>query len=286
MQEDVEVVDGAVILLESIRQGSYIRSKGSDFLEGQELVATGAVIDPGVAALLAFVGRTEVQVFTPPVLTVVTTGDELVAPSDHPTGSQIRDTNSVMLALQGRSATMAHPRTLRVDDRREHLSEALKDASKTNDVILVAGGASVGDRDYLGPCMADLGEVFFHGVSIRPGKPVLFGQIGDCFVFGLPGNPSSAFVCFEIFVREALHALAGWNHPGRAWLNIPVSFSHKAAGRDDFVRVLYESGTAVVNKEQGSFGISSLASVQALARFPAEIDTEPGYSCPVIMLTG
>ena len=259
MQEDVQLQNGMIVLGREIRRGDHVRLKGTDFAEGDLLLPPGTVIDPGVTALLAFVGNVQCQVWESPNVSVITTGDELVDPADVPVGSQIRDTNGSMLTSLSRRAVTCQPKAIRVQDSESAMIEILKSEADSNDAIIVAGGASVGDRDFLRPAMEALGTIYFHGVAIRPGKPFLFGKIGDCFVFGLPGNPASAFVCFEIFVKDALRKLAGWNTPTTIWVDVPTGFDHKAIGREDFVRVVYRNGKVYPCSEPGSFGLVSVA---------------------------
>ncbi|MDR3688461.1 MAG: molybdopterin molybdotransferase MoeA [Fimbriimonas sp.] len=284
MQENTEVTGGAIRLLASTSVGAHIRRRGSDFRTGDCLLPVGSVIGPGQAAVLAFAGCTVANVFLPPKVSVVTTGDELVDPSEEPSGPMIRDTNSVMLSAQVKAATARSPRVRRVSDRMDMFCQVLAKEAGVSDVILVAGGASVGDRDLLETAMKQMGIVIFHGVSMRPGKPFLFGKLGNALVFGLPGNPASAFVCFEIFVRAALRSLGGWRSPEINWIHLPAGFVHPAVGREDFVRVVYNSGKLQVTREQGSFGLASLATAHALARFPAEQSTVNGQLCPVLIL--
>jgi len=284
MQEDV-LSDGETIALQhTIREGEHIRRIGADFGAGDELLPTGTSIEAGSSALLAFAGASLVEVYDALNISVITTGDELVDPSEFPAGSQIRDTNGVMLINQVLGSVRANLKSLRLKDDRALMIRALLEESATQDVIIVAGGASVGDRDYLRPCMDELGQVHIHGVSIRPGKPFLFGTIGDCLVFGLPGNPASAYVCFEAFVRDALRKLAGWQTPTTKWVRVKLGFDHQAIGREDFVRVSYVDGVVHRCSEQGSFGLISVARADGLARLPADLDLRQGDDCLVLWL--
>ena len=281
MQEDVVVEAGKLNLLTTVDGGDHIRRRGADFAMGEELASVGTVIDASVVALLAFVGQAQPLVYAKPLVTIITTGDELVDVDLEPVGSQIRDTNAVMLAGQVKEAVGTTPTVLRVHDDKAALSNLVADAAKVSDVVILSGGASVGDRDYVGETVADLGSVVFHGVSIRPGKPFLFGKIGDCLVFGLPGNPASAFVCFELFVKSALRRLAGWQRHELLWQSAVSEFDHRAMGREDFVRVRRTGSGISVAGVQGSFGIWSLAQADGLARFPANRDISKGSPCSV-----
>ncbi len=284
MQEDVKASDAGIVLQATIREGDAIRHRGADFAAGQQLVDVGTCITPGVATQLAFVGMMQVPVFRYPRVRVITTGDELVSPEVCPAGSQIRDTNSVMLKFQVRNSIRCQGHFERVVDSAKLLRDVLARVALVKDVILVAGGASVGDRDYLASTVQELGQIHFHGVSIRPGKPMLFGQIGSSLVFGLPGNPASAFVCFEIFVKEALRRLAGWAESELSWTGAIAGFEHRAVGREDFLRVKVNAGVATLAADQGSSGIASLAAAQALARFPANRDIHQGDPVSVLRL--
>jgi len=284
MQEDVEVDGDSIILRSQVRIGEFIRRRGAEFDEGAELCRVGTVVDSGIAALLAFAGYVEPLVYQAPRVSVLTTGDELVEPTEVPIGGQIRDTNSVMLAMQVRQSTGRLPSTTRVIDDRESLKFALIQATAESDLVILSGGASVGDRDFVAGLVAEIGTVFFHGVAIRPGKPILFGKIGECFVFGLPGNPASAFVCFEIFVREAIRRLSGWGEPELLWTEQTVGFDHPNCRREDFVRIRVEGSQVVESGHQGSFGIGSLGRAHGIARFPASHDVSSGTVCPVLWL--
>jgi molybdopterin molybdotransferase len=284
MQEDVEAGDGWIVVKENVKEGEFIRRQGAEFASGTQLAPIGAVVDAGVAAQLAFVGTTIPAVFEPPRVAVITTGYELVDPAQKPKNAGIRDTNSVMLSLQVEDAVPSRPRTMRLPDDRSLLMENLSALATQNDVILISGGASVGDLDHTGGIVEELGTVHFHGVSIRPGKPTLFGSIGSCLVFGLPGNPASSFVCFELFVREALQRLAGWGDCEPRWIEAVAGFDHENCGREDFVRVRIEDGVIVSAGEQGSFGIGSLARAHGLARFPGDRNTEAGERVQVCWL--
>jgi molybdopterin molybdotransferase len=284
MQEDVDVLDDAIVLKESVGRGEMIRRRGAEFHAGSVLAPVGTAVDAGVAAQLAFCNLINPLVFEPPRVAVITTGDELVRPGGIGKPVGVIDTNSVMLSLQVANSVPVRPDTMKVSDNRAKLLEAIGTAAHVNELIVISGGASVGDRDYIGAVIAELGTIHFHGVSIRPGKPTLFGSIGGCQVFGLPGNPASSFVCFELFVREALRRLAGWNDAGLRWMEAEAGFAHRSCGREDYVRVRLEDGVLQSAGEQGSFGIGSMARAHGLARFPGDRDTEPGERCQVSWL--
>jgi molybdopterin molybdotransferase len=160
-------------------------------------------------ALAAQVGATQLRCASKPRVTILSTGDEVVAIDQEPGAFQIRNSNSVSLAAQVRLAG-GEPILLgkaadRIDDLREKISRGLRE-----DVLVLSGGVSMGKYDLVETVLKDLGaEFYFDAVAIRPGKPAVFGKCGDTFVFGLPGNPVSAMVTFELFVVPAIDLLAG-----------------------------------------------------------------------------
>jgi molybdopterin molybdotransferase len=177
-------------------------------------------MDYSDVALLAAVGRTCVEVFRRPEVAIVATGDEIVDVSETPSDFQIRNSNAWSLAAQVARAGGV-PRILPIArDTVAHTREIVTQAL-TSDLLLLSGGVSVGKYDVVEPVLAGLGaEFFFDRVLIQPGQPVVFGRVGATFFFGLPGNPSSTMVTFEIFARAALELLAGQRD---TWLPMPFA---------------------------------------------------------------
>lgn len=284
MQEDVRRHYDEIVLVLPVEEGRHVRRIGAEFPAGACLAVAGTPIDAGVVAQLAFAGVVKPLVYDAPKVAILSTGDELIDPAETPTGSQVRDSNSAMLSVQVRQACPASLTRRQLADRRDSVLRALAFAAAKNDLVIVSGGASVGDRDFIGSVVAEIGSVIFHGVAIRPGKPLLFGAVGSALVFGLPGNPASAFVCFELFVKEALRRLAGWSEPESRWDDVPSGFDHAPCGREDFVRVRRTAAGFVPAGDQASFGILSLGQAHALARFPADREVRIGETCQVTWL--
>ncbi len=279
MQEDVSLNGGRIQISRMVSQGDFIRRAGADFQFGKLLMKSGTRIDPSNVPLLAFNGEVRPPVFVRPKVAVISTGDEIVSSADIPSGPQIRDTNGPMLAALTGSVLGNWPEIVLVRDNRQEVVDAIWRASELSDVVILSGGASVGDRDFVASVLQQIGHIHFHGVKIRPGKPVLFGQVGASFVFGLPGNPASSYVCFELFVREALLRLTGALEPPLRWWPMRLGFDHKAMGRDDFVRARMQDGILQSAGEQGSFGIISPAEAEFLIRFPVDQDLYSGDTC-------
>lgn len=228
---------GTVTLSRTLPPRANVRDAGEDAREGEVLLPAGTRLGIPEAALLWAQGIAEVAVPRRPRVAIVSTGDELCRP-DEAGGDRIVDTNSRALALAveaagGRASVLGIAR-----DRPEEV-ERLLAAGLDHDVLLTSAGISVGERDLIRPTLEKLGvSLDFHGVAIKPGKPLAFGRRGRTLVFGLPGNPLSSLVTFEVFVRPALRRLSGDPQPlpvpvsGR--LEVPLT---KKPGLAHFVRV-------------------------------------------------
>ncbi|MGI8890361.1 MAG: molybdopterin molybdotransferase MoeA [Chthoniobacterales bacterium] len=209
MQEDV-TRDGDTITAQCAAEpGEFIRRQASDLAIGQKILGRGDPIRAATLGLLASQGLAEVDVGPAPRVAIVATGDELARLGETPRPGQIFESNSVMLhalsqAAGGRVDLLAH-----APDDLDTLTKILREGA-TCDVMIISGGVSVGDRDLVKPALRMLGaEIDLWRVALKPGKPFLFGTTANCYVFGLPGNPVSAFVTFLKFVRPALRQLMG-----------------------------------------------------------------------------
>ncbi len=219
---------------ERFRDGQHVARQGAAFRRGQEVLAPGAVLGAAEIGLAAEAGATHVVAVPRPRVAILSTGSELVAPDLVPAFGQTRNSNGPMIAAAV-SLLGAEPISLGIAPDRPEAIRALVAQGLAADVLVLSGGVSAGDLDLVPAIFARCGvEKRFHKVRLKPGKPVWFGVVrrgGDeasTLVFGLPGNPASSLVCFELFVRPALQALAGqpreaWHMPrGRAVLSGPA----------------------------------------------------------------
>jgi len=181
---------------------------------GEVVLKVGARLRPQEFGLLAAVGRTKVSIHPAPQVAILATGDEIVDPDVTPGPGQIRNSNAMMLLAQTKRAGGV-PRLLGIArDRVDHLRQLVSEGLKA-DVLILSGGVSAGERDLVPSVLTDLGvRAIFHKVAMKPGKPVFFGVRPGGLVFGLPGNPVSSLVCFELFIRPALARLQGRPDPG------------------------------------------------------------------------
>ncbi len=264
---------GAVFGRAALR-GRFVRRRGSDLARGEVAARAGAPVDPGTIGLAAGLGRGELLVHRRPRVAILPTGDEVVPVGRAPSAGQIVESNGHALAAAAREAG-AEPVVLPIArDDAASLRRALA-AARGLDALVTIGGVSVGARDLVRDALARAGaRLDFWRVAMRPGKPFAFGRWGRTAVFGLPGNPASALVTFELFVRPALRALAGLAGSGRLRVAARLGTAQqKPAGLEVYLRARLRSvhGELVAEplRTQVSGDLSSTAGHEALAILPA-----------------
>ena len=209
MQEDVTREGETIVLQGSAEPGEFIRRQGSDLAAGQKILSRGERIAAQTVALLASQGIAEFEVGGAPRIAIVSTGDELAQLGETPRPGQIFESNSIMLRALALAAGAEVTRIEHCADHLETMTEVFRHGLQ-GDAFIISGGVSVGDHDFVKPALRALGaEIDLWRVALKPGKPFLFGRAGRCCIFGLPGNPVSAFVTFLKFVRPALLKMEG-----------------------------------------------------------------------------
>ena len=274
MQEDATLA-GSLVTLPASRVGENIRRAGEDIATGELAVRAGTRLDAAELGLLAALGVTQVSVVRAPRVAIIATGDELVA-ADQPLGpGQIVDSSAHSLAALVADCGGV-PTYLGVAKDDLAATTALITSALAHDVVITTGGVSVGDRDHVRAALAAAGvEPELWKVAMKPGKPFAFGLRGTVPVFGLPGNPVSTYVAFELFVRPALLAMQGAAITTRP--RAPVSLAggyRKQAGRTHYLRAtVIRMGAQLVAKphpKQGSAMLTSLVGCNALVEIPAD----------------
>lgn len=204
-----------------VAAGTNVAPRGRELTTGESVLRTGHLLRAQELGLLALVGRPTVRVHPLPEVAVLSTGDELVGVDAKPGPGQIRNSNGPMLLAQVANAG-GRPRDLGIaTDDIDSLRAAITDGLRAP-VLLLSGGVSAGKLDLVPDVLRGLGvEAHFHRIRIKPGKPLFFGTRGETLVFGLPGNPVSSFVCFELFVRPALRRLRGFPAAPPAFVPLP-----------------------------------------------------------------
>jgi molybdopterin molybdotransferase len=252
--------------------GQNVRESGEDVREGDIILRKGTEVGPPEIALAATQGYGELPVHRRPKVVVLSTGSELVEPGvrDLEPG-EIYDSNSFALMAQAHEVGAEARRISAASDEADHIRDAVREALETADVVVTSGGVSVGERDLVKGTMLELGvEQVFWGVKFKPGKPLFFGIKGDVRFFGLPGNPVSAMVCFELFVRPALMKMMGREDRRRPHVEVYFEDDVKNQfGRMHAMRVslerTQEGWLARSVGAQGSGLVSSLTKADALA---------------------
>ncbi len=271
--EFVRVEDGWVVLSGTPRPGANIRLAGEDIPAGGLVVSAGAVLRPAEVGVLAAIGCPEVPVRPRPRVAVITTGNELVDAGDRPGPGRIRDANIHSLCAQALAAGAIPLPRPRVEDSREAVARAVREALDEADVVLTNGGISVGDFDYIKAVLEDHGaERIFWKVAQKPGSPLGLWVHKGRLIFGIPGNPVAAMLMFEAYVRPALRRMMGYRNlhrPERAGI---LEAAWKRSGdpmRTEFLRVVAGPGGKVaLAGPQGSGILSGMMRANALALIP------------------
>ncbi len=276
MREEVDDSGDRARFAEAARVGDNVRGRGEDVRAGDELVATGTLLGAGEIGLLAAQGCATLRVWGRPRVAVLSTGDELVDVDTDPGPGQIVNSNAYALAAQIREAGGIAVHAGIARDDLASLTDALRRAVASADVLVTSGGVSVGDFDHVKEAMAAAGvRIDFWKVAMKPGKPLAFGVAGDVPVFGLPGNPVSSMVVFELFVRPALLAMQGRTDTERPLAQVVATEPYrKQPGRAHYLRarVTRRGATleAMLHPKQGSGNLSSMVGVDALVVVPAD----------------
>jgi molybdopterin molybdotransferase len=273
MQEEVERDGEFVVLSAQAENGEFIRRRGCDLAEGQEIVAQGQRITPVIAGLLASQGFAAIEVGSAVKAGVISTGDELILPGTSRSAGQIFESNSTVVAGMLKQLGANVMSVVHSPDDPARLREEI-DAAASNDVLIITGGVSVGERDFVQEVLRSAGaEIDIWRVAIKPGKPFLFGRLKNCFVFGLPGNPVSAFVTFLMLVRPAILKLMGASSTVSGLARIRCELSEDLLNDEDrahYFRGHHEAGRFSLVGRQESHALFGLSRCNGLLRL------EPG----------
>jgi molybdopterin molybdotransferase len=279
--EDVVDRGNEVEIERAVDPGAHVRLPGRDVHAGDVVVAAGAAITPGRVGALGAAGVAELRVGRRPRAIVLATGTELRRPGEPLAPGEVYEANAAMLAA-GLAAAGAEVEVLDpvADDEPAHRAALARGLEA--DVLVTSGGVSVGPHDLVRRILGELGvEEAFWGVAVKPGKPVAFGTRGTTLVFGLPGNPVSALVGLELFVRPAVRALQGAAPPHVRWLPATLGTAlRRNPGRDELVRSVVRDGVAEPLPGQESHMIVRAAAANALVHVPRG-DGSVGAGSPV-----
>jgi molybdopterin molybdotransferase len=292
IQENTRIVaPGVVEALEPVRAGANIRRRGLDFTEGEPLLDAGRLVDASALALAASANHADLDVVRRPLVAVLATGDELLAPGSAVGEGQIVSSNTYGVALIARQAGA---RTLDLGiapDDRDAIAAAIDRALEAGaDIIVTSGGASVGDHDLVRDVLAAKGgELDFWKIAMRPGKPLMAGTLAGRRILGLPGNPVASLVCSHVFLKPLVARLAGRSHVDDVRTGVfggPVAANDL---RQDYLRarIAVVDGVLVATPSpvQDSSMLRTLAEAGALViREPFAPAASAGDPCRILML--
>ena len=276
MVEDVEEVNGHVVLQHRPRQGENVHPPGMDLAQGQPVLRKGMRIGAAEAGLLATVGRASVPVFRRPRVAVLATGDELVEPHETPPPGAVRDSNrfALMAAAEDAGAEITWQAHARDDEGA--LQRSMREALSVADVLITSGGVSMGTRDLIKPLLESMATIHFGRISFKPGKPLTFATTDQGkLAFGLPGFPVSSLVTFEVFVRPALLKLAGAEAYQRP--RVEVALGHDI--RPDPVRLEYQRATVLWQEHRfvaQTTGLQASSRLMSIVGANALLEIRPG----------
>jgi molybdopterin molybdotransferase len=269
MQEDVRREGTQIFMNAKVEPGEFVRRRGCDLSDGQKILSAGERIQPQTLALLAAQGLPDIEVGGAVRAAIITTGDELIQPGGSLGAGQIYESNSILVqALFEKCGTKVEA-VEHCPDELPSLEAALR-KSFEHDVLVIVGGVSVGARDLVKPALTSTGaQTDLWRVSVKPGKPFLFGRAGRCAIFGLPGNPVSAFMTFLLFVRPAVLRMMGAREDQVSLPGSEAELAEEVQNRSDrphYVRgrVAYGKFTPVGRQE--SHALYGLSRANALLR--------------------
>lgn len=288
MQEHCTFDPPELMVHHPVSAEQFIRRKGADIQPGQVLAEAGMPITAPLQLLLASQGVTAVSVYKPPVVAVLSSGDELRDGGQALGDSHIYDANRTYLIARLQQAGAVVKDFGILPDQRGPISDALQQAADEADLIVSSGGVSVGPADWLKQCVSELGSLLHWRVPIRPGKPLAWGRVGHTPFIGLPGNPLSALVGGELFMLPVIRRLRGLQHVLPEFVSLPLRQAVAATGeREQYLCAQWQldNGTLSVMPlpQQGSASLAQLPQANALIRIAANSpQTAPGKIVDVL----
>lgn len=287
MQEKISLADGKLLVHdEKLNTGMNVRAQGAEVKAGALAIEKGSLLSPAAIGFLAGIGITHVRVYPMPVVAIIATGKELQQPGKTLGYGQVYESNSYSLSAALRLAGITKIELYAADDELHILKDVLQNALHHSDMVLLTGGVSVGDYDFVIEASRLCGiEQVFHKVRQKPGKPLFFGKLQDKVIFGLPGNPSSVMNCFYNYVLPAVAQLSDRKNGVQSVSAILQADYQKPAGLTHFLKGTYANGLAWPLHAQESFRLSSFASANCLICLEENQEkVEKGETVTVLLL--
>ena len=249
-------------------KGANIRKTGSQTKAGEKVLAKNSLLTPAAVGLLSGIGCHHISVFPKPRVGILATGKELVVQGNTLKPGQIYESNSYALSAALRQLHIEHIPVMMATDDEEKIIAAILELLEQSDVLLITGGVSVGDYDFVSGALKKISvQKIFHGVKQKPGKPLYFGKLSQKYIFGLPGNPGSVLTCFYFYVQQAIALLQ--NKPLQELQNFSLGqMIKKKKGLTHFIKAKMKSGKAISLSGQESYKMNAFAVADALIVLP------------------
>lgn len=274
-QEWVTVIGDTIFFeLEKLVKGMHVRKAGSQCQTGELILNSGTQVTPGTIGLLASLGIEQVEVISLPSLSIILTGDEIIEIGQALQPGQIYNANGPALIAYLSQMGITEVKVLKVKDEKSEVTRVIGEALEASDVVLLTGGISVGDYDFVKGSLAENGVLqLFYKVKQKPGKPIFAGVKGEKMIFALPGNPASVLTCFIQYVKPFLLRLLGnpdaWNAP--VYFPIASDFNKKAP-LTFFLKAKLDNGRVIILPAQESFNLLSFGIADGVVEIPQELE--------------
>ena len=285
-QEIVERSGSKIELTEKIKLGTSIRLKGEEIQSGQILLKSGIQINPAAIGLMSGLGIAKVKVIKRPKITLVVTGDELTQLEEELILGRIYESNSYMLKAALLNSGFDVKISL-VKDNYLETKKTIELAIQTNDLVIVTGGISVGDYDFVGKALNEIGvKEIFYKVNQKPGKPLYYGEKNNVKIFALPGNPAAALTCFYVYVLSAIKLMMGDSNPTLEKRKAIIAHDYSKKGdRAHFLKAQFNNHQVVVHSGQSSAMLSSFVDANCLLYLGGNVrEVKLGEEVEILML--
>lgn len=275
MQEHVMANENSILITKMPEQFANVRAKGEQINKGEVVFEANTLITPAAIGFLACLGITEITVYRKPKVAILVTGNELVKPGKKLPKGKIYESNSVMLQAALQTIGINKTKVLKVKDNLKATKKALKKILVKYDVVLISGGISVGDYDFVKEALLENGvEELFYKINQKPGKPIFFGKKSETLVFALPGNPASSLTNFYIYVYPAIKNRMGFSdiHLPKLVRKLNAGISN-TSGKTLFLKASYDETHVTALDGQSSAMLNTFATANSLLIVPDDVQT-------------
>jgi len=275
MQEHVMATESSILITRMPEQFTNVRNKGEQIGEEEVVFKANTLITPAAIGFLACLGITEVEVYQKPKVAILVTGNELVKPGKKLSKGKIYESNSVMLQAALQTIGVKKTKVYKVKDNLKATKKALKEILKKYDIVLISGGISVGDYDFVKEALLENGvQELFYKINQKPGKPMFFGSKNDTLVFALPGNPASSLTNFYIYVYPAIKNRMGFSdiHLKKMLRKLNENVTN-TTGKTLFLKALYDETHVTVLDGQSSAMLNTFAIANSLLVVPNDVES-------------